>query len=102
MSFFLVFKQAYRYINQRCEVDIPTRDDFFSIFHFKARSKGHDLSIPELLYAENVAICASSNEQLWELLSSLAEACNNSGLTISLMKTAVRSQSAPYATFQVN
>ena len=62
--------------------------------HFKARTKVTVTKIRELLYADDCALAALSQEDLQDLSDNFSSAANKFGLTISLKKTEVLHQPA--------
>ena len=87
--FAYVFRIAFANVSNRAGVSLLTRDDgnFFSLARFKAKSRVEECIVREFLYADDAAICATSADQLQELLDGFASACQKFGLTISLKKT---------------
>ena len=87
--FAYVFRIAFANVSNRAGVSLLTRDDgnFFSLARFKAKSRVEECIVRDFLYADDAAICATSADQLQELLDGFASACQKFGLTISLKKT---------------
>ena len=56
----------------------------------------------ELLYADDAALCATSAEQLQNLLDCFSSSCDKFGLTISLKKTVTMSQATESHHFTIN
>ena len=81
-----------------CGVSIRTRPDG-RLFHLSDLKCKKTLSalIIELLYADDVALCSHTEIGLQTIASKLAAACAAFGLTISLKKTEVLLQPAPYS-----
>ena len=100
--FSFVIRSAFE--NADKGVSLLTRDDgnFFSLSRFKAKSVVQRVVVRELLYADDAALCASSSEDLQELLDHFSAACDNYGLTISLKKTVVLSQADDDKRFNIN
>ena len=73
---------------------IRTRSDgsLFNLSRLKSKKKTTEVLIRELLFADDAAITAHSNEALQRLMDSLAEACKIFSLTISVKKTEVLGQ----------
>ena len=69
--------------------------NFFSLARLKARSRTKRVLVRELLYADDAAFVASSEQELQEMVDRFATACKEFGLTISLKKTMVMAQGAP-------
>ena len=80
-------------------VDINSRPDreLFNVNsnHFKAVSKVEHLTIRELLFADDCALVACSQETLQRLCDCFATAARRFGLTISINKTEAMYQPAP-------
>ena len=62
--------------------------------HFKARTKVSSTTLRDLLYTDDCALTACSQEDLQELTDHFSSAANKFGLTISLKKTEVMHQPA--------
>jgi hypothetical protein len=104
LYFSLVFKTAYDNLSSNVGVSLLSRDDgnFFNLARFKSKTLTEKITIRELLYADDAALCASSAEQLQDLLDCFADSCDKFGLTISLRKTVTMSQSENTHHFIVN
>ena len=63
--------------------------------HFKAHTKVKHFTIRELLFADDCALAACSQEALQRLCDRFAKACCRFGLTISIKKTEALYQPAP-------
>ena len=85
-------------------VSLLSRDDgnFFNLSRFKAKSRTQRVIVSELLYADDAALCATSADQLQNLLDCFSSSCDKFGLTISLKKTATMSQSTEGHHFTIN
>ena len=64
----------------------------FNLSRLRAKSKIRSVLIRELLFADDAALAAHSEEALQRLITSFANACREFGLTISLKKTEVMGQ----------
>ena len=73
---------------------LHTRSDgnLFNLSRLKAKSKVRSVLIRELLFADDAALAAHSEETLQRLITSFADACKEFGLCISLKKTEVMGQ----------
>ena len=73
---------------------IRTRGDgsLFNLARLRAKTKVRPVLIREMLFADDEALTAQSEEALQRLIDRLAHACNEFGLTISLKKTNVMAQ----------
>ena len=75
-------------------VFIRTRSDgkLFNLARLRAKTKVRHILIQELLFADDAALISHTQSGLQNLVSSLARACQEFGLTISLNKTEVMVQ----------
>ena len=75
-------------------VYIRTRSDgkLFNLARLRAKTKVRNVLIRELLFADDAALLSHTQSGLQNLVSSLAHACQEFGLTISLNKTEVMAQ----------
>ena len=67
----------------------------FNLRRLQAKTKVEEVTVRELLFADDCALVASSNEELQASMDFFSSACNNFGLTISTKKTEVLYQPAP-------
>ena len=68
------------------------------MFNFRrllARTKTIEEFITELLFADDCAVLAPTEEAVWDIVSRFPDAAKNFGLAISLKKTEVFYQHAP-------
>ena len=106
--FGLYFSYVFRVTNSNLVsstgVSILSRDDgnFFNLSRFKAKSRTQRVIVSELLYADDAALCATSAEQLQNLLDCFSSSCDKFGLTISLKKTVTMSQATESHHFTIN
>ena len=73
---------------------LHTRSDgnLFNLARLRAKSKVISVLIRELLFADDAALAAHSEQALQRLITCFADACREFGLTISLKKTEVMGQ----------
>ena len=64
----------------------------FNIARFRAKTKVRQVIIRELLFADDAALVAHSEESLQRLLDKFSESCKSFGLRISLKKTVIMHQ----------
>ena len=104
LYFSYVFMTTHSRLTSATGVSLLSRDDgnFFNLSRFKAKTLTQKVVVRELLYADDAALCASSPEQLQNLLDCFAESCDWFGLTISLKKTVTMSQSNETHCFTIN
>ena len=76
------------------KVYIRTRSDgkLFNLARLRAKTKVRNVLIRELLFADDAALLSHTQSGLQNLVSSLAHACQEFRLTISLNKTEVMAQ----------
>lgn len=94
---------SYAFSQSEDGVYLHTRSDgsLFNLARLRARSKIRRVLIREMLFADDAALTALSEEALQNLVTRLAHACREFGLTISLKKTNILGQdvsSAPNIT----
>ena len=77
-------------------VYLHTRSDggLFNLSRLRAKTKVQRVLIRDMLFADDAALTAKSEEDLQRLISSFADACREFGLTISLKKTNIMAQDA--------
>jgi hypothetical protein len=92
--FSLLLKHAFR--DQEGGIFIHSRSDggLYNAQRLKAKTKIRRVLIRELLFADDAAITAHSEEELQHLLSAFSNACREFGLTISKKKTQIMVQYA--------
>ena len=92
--FAVMLKQAFGTATEG--IYLRTRSDgrLFNLARLRAKSKVREAVIRELLFADDAALAAHSQDGLQSLMNSLSQACENFRLTISLKKTEVMSQNA--------
>lgn len=78
-------------------VDFRYRQDgkLFNLRRLQAKSKVKHDTARDLLFADDCALCAHSQDDMQKSTTLFSEACKNFGLTISLKKTEVLFQPAP-------
>ena len=97
----------YAFRNSEDGVYMRTRLDgsLFNLGRLRAKKRTMEALIKDLLFADDAALTAHSNEGLQSLMDRLARACELFGLTISIKKTEVLGQktdSTPRITLQGN
>ena len=82
---------------------IHSRSDgkLFNISRFRATTKIRKVMIRELLFADDAAFLAHSEEDLQHLVSTFSTACQHFGLTISIKKTKILPQNTPPPTISL-
>ena len=94
---------SYAFSQSEDGVYLHTRSDgnLFNLARLRAKTKVRRVLIREMLFADDAALTAHAEEALQRLVSCLAHACQEFGLTISLKKTNILGQdvsSAPSIT----
>ena len=64
----------------------------FDVRRLKAKTKIHDVTVREMLFADDAALVSHSEAGLQHLVNCFASACDAFGLTISVKKTEVMAQ----------
>ena len=73
---------------------LHTRSDgnLFSLARLRSRTKVRTVLIREMLFADNAALVAHTEDALQRMTDQFADACKQFGLTISIKKTKVCAQ----------
>ena len=73
---------------------LRTRSDgrLFNLARLRAKTKVREVLIRDILYADDAAVVAHTQEELQSLMDCFSQACKDFGLTISLKKTNVLGQ----------
>lgn len=94
--FGVFFSLLLRYAFRQSEdgIFLHTRSDgsLFNLARLRAKTKVHRVLIGEMLFADDAALTAHTEEALQRLITRIAEACTEFGLTISLKKTNIMGQ----------
>ena len=69
-----------------------TNGNLFNLARLRAKTKVRSVLIREMLFADDAAVTAHTEEALQRLSSSVANACSEFGLTFSLKKTNIMGQ----------
>lgn len=85
---------SYAFKESEDGVYLHTRSDgnLFNLARLRAKTKVRKVLIREMLFADDAALAAHTEESLQRLISCFAHACREFGLTISLKKTNVMGQ----------
>ena len=88
----MLLKHAYSTSSKG--IYLHTRSDgrLFNLARLRAKTKVHEVIIRDMLFADDVAIVAHSQNELQSLTDDFSQACKEFGLTISLKKTKVLGQ----------
>ena len=98
--FSAILREATPNINlANLDVGLRTRFDanLFLTSRLKAKTKTTTLHVCEALYADDVAICSHSEEQLQSIIDSFSNTCSVLGLKISVEKTVIMSHGTQVA-----
>lgn len=90
--FSLLLSWAFRQSDEGVFLHSRSDGGLFNLARLRARTKVRKVLIRELLYADDAAITAHTEEALQRLINRFADACSNFGLTISLKKTQIMCQ----------
>ena len=76
---------------------LSTRSDrrLFNLAYLKAKTKVRKALTRDMLFADDAAIAAHTQQKMQSLKNRFSQACKDFGLTISLKKTNVMGQGAP-------
>ena len=100
--FSMMLEQALKDLDTDDAVYIRYRYDgnLYNLRRLQARTKTQEQLVTDLLFADDAALVAHSEEALQRLTTCFAEASHLFGLVISLKKTEVLHQAAPLANHQ--
>lgn len=101
--FALLIKHAFKDNPSGIYLRTRSTGKLFNLSRLKAKTKVREVVIREMLFADDAALTAHSQEELQSLMNCFASACRDFGLTISLSKTKVLGQgvaSAPEITVE--
>ena len=90
--FSMLLRHAFGAVNEG--IFLRTRSDgrLFNLSRLRARTKVREAMIIDMLFADDAAIAAHTEEELQHLMDRLSSACEEFGLIISLPKTKILSQ----------
>ena len=86
---------AFRNLDTGIYIRFRTDGKLFNLRRLQAKSKVFEALVRELLFADDCALAAHTQEDLQLIMNQFAEACKLFGLTISLKKTEVMHQPKP-------
>ena len=92
--FSLLLSHAFEDSDDGVYIHTRSSGGLFNLARLRARTKVLKVLIRELLFADDAALAAHSEEALQRLIDRFAAACKEFGLTISLKKTEVMCQDA--------
>ena len=95
-----MLSDAYTDEDPGLEIRYRTDGKLFNPRRLKASTKVHLTKILDLLFADDHALIATTEEQSQQTMDKFSWACDNFGLTISTMKTEVMHQPAPGTSYK--
>ena len=98
MLFSAMLTDAFRNENVGIEFRSITDGGFYKPQRLRTQSKVMLDILRDLLFADDCALCASTEGKMQRMVDLFAKACANFGLTISIKKTGVMFQPAPCQT----
>jgi hypothetical protein len=90
--FAMLFRHAFKGATDGVYLHSRSDGKLFNISRLKAKSKTRAVLIRDMLFADDAALAAHSEEQLQSLMNRFSSACDLFSLTISLKKTQVMCQ----------
>ena len=99
MMFSAMLMSAFRDEEDAISLQYRTDGNLFNLRRLQAKTKVKNTSVRELLFADDCALCASSEDGLQRSMDRFSAACINFGLTISTKKTEVLHQPSPQAVY---
>ena len=90
--FALMLKNAFGNATEGIHLHTRTDGKLFNLSRLNSQTKTQEKLIREMLYADDAAVVAHSQDELQALMDRFATACTAFGLTISIKKTEVMGQ----------
>jgi len=87
--FSLLLRHAFRSSDEGVYIHTRSSGSLFNLARLKAKTKTRCVLIRELLFADDAALAAHSEDDLQSMVHLFSTACKDFGLTISLKKTQV-------------
>lgn len=101
--FAMLFRHAFKGATDGVYLHSRSDGKLFNISRLKAKSKTRAVLIRDMLFADDAALAAHTEEQLQSLMNRFSTACDLFSLTISLKKTQVMCQGTTIpATISIN
>ena len=85
--FSVLLKHAFRTTNAGIFLLSRTDGKLFNLARLRSKTKVSQVLLIELLFADDAALVAQSDDDLQNLLNGFSNACDDFGLTISLQKS---------------
>ncbi|CAJ0938707.1 unnamed protein product [Ranitomeya imitator] len=95
MLFSAMLSDAFNNCEDGTQVRYRTDGKLFNPKHLKAVTKVHETVIRELLFADDCALNASTEQQMQHEMDCFSQACDSFGLEINIRKTEVMYQPLP-------
>ena len=95
MMFSAMLTDAFQYVDAGFPIRYRFDGKLLNLFRLQAKSKVQTDVVDKLLYADDLAENAKSEEKMQGAVDRMSKACDNFKLTISTKKTEVVHQSAP-------
>lgn len=92
LGFSLLLRQAFGTSTEGVYLHTRTNGNLFNLARLKAKTKVRLLVIRDMLFADDAAVVAHSQEHLQTLMNRFTQACQDFSLTISLSKTKTMGQ----------
>lgn len=96
LFFHAMLQEAFKDCSEGVSIQFRCDGSVFNLARLRAKTKVQSALLRELLYADDCGLFAHSEEELQVLMDRFTSAANNFGLTISIKKTEVMFQAAPY------
>ena len=90
--FSLLLKHAFGTSTEGVYMHTRSDGKLYNIARLRAKTKVHETTIRDMLFADDAAVTAHTEYDLQQLMNRFSHACRDFGLTISLKKTNVLSQ----------
>ena len=90
-----MFQDAFKDCNSGVMIRFRSDGGIFNLQRLKAQTKVSLLLLRELLFADDCALIAYTEDELQSILNDFARAASRYGLTISIKKTKVMFQPKP-------
>ena len=90
LFFAMLLKHAFNTTTEGIYISVPDQmTRLFNLARLRAKIKIHKVLIRDVLFADDAAVAAHTQEELQSLIDCFSQTCKDFGLTISLNKTNV-------------
>ena len=93
MFFSMLLKHAFGKATEGIYLHSRSDGKLFNLARLRAKTKVREISIQDMLFADDAAVATHSEHQLQSLVDCFSQACRDFGLTMSLIKTNGMAQS---------